>query len=543
MATYEQTAEMIWNKYQRGLDQGRISGRYNNAEKCWRFYEGDQWAGIQNADGNLPFYNIVQPVVDYKKARVCMNNKTITLSIKERDPHGLMDAINEQLKEAWEFGGMDDRCWEMVEEAMVGGDAFIYFPHGSLFTQGEKLCRCNERRQFSQIFDGCRVFLGDEEEPNLQNQPYIIVEERRLLDQVRDEAKRNGISEDEIGNITADNRSDAEITTDDALKNDHGDQYCTTVLYFERVNEGIRYCRAVKDLIYQPYQVINGLQYYPMVSYSVRRKKGSARGAGEVLRMIPNQIEINKTLVRRSDAVRRLAYPKMVYSKTFISNAGDLDTPGAAIELNDDVNVDDVFKKVGYIQAPQASGEATALEGELMTNTKELAGAGDSALGNINPEQASGAAIAAVQDQADIPLNRAMAAFQKMVEEIAILWFHMIIAYNPIEYHGTEKVASNELKKLCPKVDVTVSPTLPDTVLARVNNLYNLLGAGHITFEEFIELAEDDSNLPLQKIKAMREEIMEQQADDIERETQETQLSAQMTENEAGGMFAGLMGG
>ncbi len=545
----------LWGRYQRGLDYGRLSGRYTNSEKCWRFFEGDQWNGIKNADGALPFYNIIRPVVNYKKARIAMNAKTITFSLEERDDTGVMDAINEQVKAAWEFGKMDDRCWEMVEVALVSGDAFLYFPDGRIFGQEEKLCRCNDRRKFSQVLDGCHVFLGDEEESELQNQPYIIIEERRLTDQIRREAKENGIPEKDIDIIMPDKRSDADVTTSDANKNKNEEHYSTSILYLERTAEGIRFCRAVKDLIYQPFQVINGLQYYPLVSYTVNQQKGTARGLGEVLHMIPNQIEINRTLVRRSAAVKMAAFPKLVYNETMVTNAGDLEVAGAAIAISDSMNVGNVLEKVGYLQPAPISGDATNFENELISITKELAGAGDAALGNINPEQASGAAITAVQDQADIPLNREVSAFHQMIEDIAIVWYHLIMAYNPVRYSGKKSTVSRTaLEQYCPKVEINVSSTIPDTVTARVNTLYSLLSSQFISFEEFMELVGSDSNIPIEKLKAMREEaektrklqqmeIMEQQAADIENETNAAALEGMMTENEASGMFAGMMGG
>lgn len=546
----------LWGKYQKGLDYGRLSGRYTNVEKCWRFFEGDQWNGIKNADDPLPFYNIIRPVVNYKKARIAMNAKTITFSLEEQDPAGVMDAINDQMKAAWEFGKMDDRCWEMVEVAMVGGDAFLYFPDGSIFAQDEKLCRCNDRRRFSQVLDGCHVFLGDEEETELQNQPYIIIEERKLTEQLRREAKKNGIPEKDIDSILPDKRSEAEITTSDANKNKNTDQYTTGILYLERTEEGIRFCRAVKDLIYQPFQIIKGLQYYPLVSYTVNRQKGTARGVGEVLPMIPNQIEINKTLVRRSNSYR-WSHPKLIYNKSFVANPGDLDVVGAAIEIEDVMNVGSVMEKVGYLQPAPISNDATNFENELISVTKELAGAGDAALGNINPEQASGAAITAVQDQADIPLNREVSAFHQMVEDIAIVWYHMIMAYNLDKYQGTKSAVSKAaLEKYCPKVEINVSSTIPDTVTARVNTMYGLLTANppFITFEEFMEMVGNDSNIPVEKLKAFRAEndrnrklkqaeIMRQQANDIARENASAQLGGMMADNEAAGMFAGMMGG
>ena len=192
--------------------------------------------------------------------------------------------------------------------------------------------------------------------------------------------------------------------------------------------------------------------------------------------MIPNQIEVNKTLVRRIEAGKMASYPKLVYDEDMISNPEDLTRAGTAIAVSGGVTLGSVMERVGYLQAQPTSVDATHLGNEMISTTKELAGAGDAALGNINPEQASGAAITAVQDQADIPLNREISAYSQMIEDIAILWYHFIIAYNPTGYDGAvSQVPQAHLEGLCPDVKVDVSSAIPDTVAARVNNLYNLL--------------------------------------------------------------------
>lgn len=548
-------ARELWALYEKGVDYGTLSGRYTNAEKCWRFFEGDQWYGIRNADGGLPFYNIIKPVINYKKAKIAMNTKTITFSLNEEDREGVVDAINDQIRAAWELGKMDRLCWEIVETALICGDALVYFPNGQLFEQGADLCGHDPLWRFAQILDGCHVILGDEGEPELQRQPYIILTERLLTEKVRQEAKKNGLMESEICMITPDSRSRTEVTT--GIEQDFGysESYTTGILYMERTEAGIRFCRAVRDVIYQPYQTIRGLNYYPIAAYTVNRQKGKARGLGEVLPMIPNQIEINRTLVRRSDAVRSGAYPKLIYNEDFISNPQDLEVAGAAIAVRDGLNINDVMQMVGYLQPAPISGEASQLESEMISVTKELAGAGDATLGNVNPENASGAAITAVQDQADIPMNREVAAFSQLIEEIALVWFHLILAYNPISYQGKREVVSAEhLRKLCPMLEIDVSSTIPDTVNARLNTLYNLLGGGYITFDEFMELIDSTANIPVEKLKSIRAEakkeqelqqaaVMDQQAAEIENATAEAQLDGMMAEAEAQELYAGMMGG
>jgi hypothetical protein len=544
-------AQELWGRFERGLDYGRQSGRFADAEKCWRFFEGDQWNGIQNSDAPLPFYNIIRPVVNYKKARIAMSAKNITFSIADEDQEGIMEALNDQVRNAWEFGKLDSLCWKMTEIALVEGMGLLYFHDGTFFTQSNKpITGCARRKKFAQVLPGSRVILGNEEEEDLQEQPYIIIEERLLTKQVIEEAKKNGVDKKLLSSILSDERSDAHLTT--GIKADQdGEKMTTCILYFERTDAGIAFCRCTKDVIFQPMQVITGLDYYPLVSFVAAKQQGKARGIGEVKPMIANQIEINKTLVRRSDAIKQAAYPKLVYNGDMIENAGNLDAAGAVIELHDTQGITSIQQAIGYIHPSNNSHDAVSLENELITNTKELAGAGDAALGNINPEQASGAAITAVQDQADIPMNQEISAFYQMIEDVAILWYHLILTYNPQTYRGKNgKVSAEKMRELCPKHKVEVSSALPDTVTARINTLYSLLGQQLITFDEFLELVGNESNLPIAKIQKMRKEQAEKatamedlRAEQETKEIQEEQELAALEGASAENDFLGMMEG
>lgn len=544
------SANDIWLKYQQGQDYGRLSGRFDHSEKCWRFFEGDQWGGLTDDGAPLPMYNIIRPVINYKKAKIAMNAKTITLSMEDGDPKGILEAINKQIREAWEFGKMDSKCWEIVKQGLVSGHSVLYFPDGGFFDQAKgPLCRCNDRSVFAQVLDGNQVFLGNEAERELQNQPYIILQERLLTEQIKRIAEKNGLSSEEVDKILPDGRNDSDVTTGQKEEMKGNQPFTTSLLYFERVEGGIRFCRATKDVIYQPFTELK-TDYYPMVDYAVNRQKGKARGIGEVLHMIPNQIEINKTLFRRSAAIKAAAFPKLIYNSSLVQNPEDITKAGAKIAVEDRMQVGNVQQMVGYLQPAASGNEASGFMGELITITKELAGAGDAALGNINPEQASGVAITAVQDQADIPMNEEVSAYAQMIEDIAVVWYHMICAYNPMGYKTENgKVSAKELSGLCPQIKVDISSTIPDTITARLNTLYGFLQMQAISFDEFLELVPEESNIPTDQIKKLRQEaqekqnqMMNQEAAAIDRELQAAELE-QMMSGQGGNAFAGMMGG
>ncbi len=91
---------------------------------------------------------------------------------------------------------------------------------------------------------------------------------------------------------------------------------------------------------------------------------------------------------------------------------------GSAIAVSDST-IADVHGAVGYLTPSPMSPDAKNISDEMITLTRELAGAGQAVTGNVDPTLASGTAIIAVRDQALIPLEELTAAYKAFVEEVA----------------------------------------------------------------------------------------------------------------------------
>jgi hypothetical protein len=157
-----------------------------------------------------------------------------------------------------------------------------------------------------------------------------------------------------------------------------------------------------------------------------------------------------------------------------------------------------------------------------MTTTRELTGAGDTSMGQIDPTRVSGTAIVAIQDQASLSLNEQVSKFKQYVEDIARLWFDLLVAYNPNgipikremtpeeEEEATDggrimlepderlvpdKITPDELEQLRPEVKVDVSTNTQWSKNDEQTADDNLLANGHITFEEYVDLIPDDGIL------------------------------------------------
>ena len=162
-------------------------------------------------------------------------------------------------------------------------------------------------------------------------------------------------------------------------------------------SKATRFCEIMED-------EDSGLTLYPITHMLWEEKEGSSRGEGEVRFLIPNQLEINKTIMRRLISAKQTAYPQKVVDVSKVANPKEINTVGGTIRVNGS-SVDDVRKIVGMLQPAQMSTDVEKVMNELISTTRELAGAGDIATGEVNPEDASGKAILAIQQASQMPTN------------------------------------------------------------------------------------------------------------------------------------------
>jgi hypothetical protein len=274
-----------------------------------------------------------------------------------------------------------------------------------------------------------------------------------------------------------------------------------------------------------------GLSLYPIAHMVWEEKEGSARGEGEVRFLIPNQIEVNRTEVRRVLTVKYQAYPQKVVDVSKIANPNALSTVGGTIRTNGQP-VDDVHKIVGTIPPAQMSPDVVKLQEDLINVTRDLAGAGDTATGQVNPESASGRAILAVQQASQAPMTEQKESYKNFIEDLAKIWLEYLIVYSSDGVNlevvdidpqtGEEvvdlvRVPQNVLRQLQATVKIDITPKSVYDKFAQEQTIENLLIQGFFSAQRVSELAtyaevlDDDSVAPKQKIKDAIEHIRDEQ--------------------------------
>lgn len=514
----------IWGLYEKGRNYHRLMGIYTDTDRNYQFYNGDQWQGAKLGDVEPVQKNFIKPIVKYKVAVIHDNLYAVNYSSENYENRGLYEQskrycemLNRYARRIWEKDKMDFKGRRVTKDAAINDEGIIYVD----FNQ-ESMLPVNE------IIDKNDIYYGDENNDDIQTQPYIIIRKRMSVVNAIELALSLGMSEDKVSFIIGDNeRFDY---AGDASKEEVDDK--VTILYkLYKMNGTVhfavsgRWVEIAKDLD-------TGLSIYPIAHFVWEEKKGSARGEGEVRYLIPNQIEVNRTEVRRVLTVKYQAYPQKVADISKIANPSALNTVGGTIKTNG-TPVDDVHKIVGTIPPAQMSPDVVQLQEDLIQMTRELSGAGETATGQVNPEAASGRAILAVQQASQAPMTEQKESYKNFVEDLARIWIEYLIVYSVdgvnLEEEVTDpntgektiqlvNVPQTTLEQLKATVKIDVTPKGVYDRFAQEQTIENLLMNGLFSAQRINELKayaealDDDSVAPKVKILEIIEHIEEQQA-------------------------------
>lgn len=539
-----------WQLYEKGKSFLQKQNFFEKANRNIRMYLGDQWHGAKL--GNMPLvqYNFIKPIVKYKVSNLNTKDYEIIIMSNNYDSiaeHEEMDRVcnklNSHISVIWEQMKMDRKYRRMKKDSAILGEGIIYFyfkeseenkkektenRNNEEYINTENISLLEEQEDEikdyneeatelmqevvegdieAEILNPLDVFYGNENEPDIQRQPYILIKKRMDLDSVLQLAKRNNVATEELSKISPD--KDVFEQAGDAAKEEVDDQVLVITKLYKK-NGTVHYTQSTKTVIIVK-DADMGLKYYPLAHMIWEDVYGSSRGIGEVEPLIENQIETNKTLQRRAFIIQQIAYPKQVVDIEKVKNPSALNKVGGRIELNG--VVDDINKCIGYLHPTQTSSEAVNLQNELIQTTKELANASDVVTGSVNPEQASGKAILAVQEAAQQPLTEQANKATEALEDIGMIIFDIWRAYNvkgmnvfsPIDnkdlkdiQDGTKKyemstVSYEQLEKLKPFIKIEVTPKSAYDKYAQEQSFENLLVKNIITFEEYVELLDTNS--------------------------------------------------
>lgn len=514
----------IWALFEKGRSFHHRTGIYIDTDRNYRMYNGNQWEGVNLGDIEPIQKNFIKPIVKYKVAVIHDNLYAIVYSSMNyqneefrKTAELICQMLNAYAASVWELDKMDHKGRRICKDSAINDEGIIFVDFDE-----------EQKRPVNEIVKKNDVYYGNENDDDIQNQPYILIRKRMPVSNAIDFALSKGMPASRKEFIVAD--SDTFEESGEAAKQEVDDQ--VTIVYKFYKKEGIvhfsiatRYATITDDRS-------TGLRLYPLAHMNWEEKEGSARGEGEVRHLIPNQIEVNKTEMRRVLTVKRQAYPHKVVDESRVSNPEVLDSVGGTLKTQGHT-VDDVRKVVGYITPAQMSPDVKVLQDDLIQFSRELAGAGDAATGQIDPNSASGRAVLAVQNASRAPLTEQREGYKTFVEDVARIWLEYIIVHSangidlPMKTQdpttGEEiiqlvNIPQITLQQLQATVKVDITPKSVYDRFAQEQTIENMLMAGLFSpqrvneLEIYAQLLDDDSVSPKRKILDAVKKIKDNQA-------------------------------
>ena len=531
----------IWNLFEKGRNYHRMMNIYVDTDRNYNFYNGNQWAGAKLGEVEPVQKNFIKPIVKYKLSVIHDNLFAINYSSQNytnpsfrQTAQRYCEMLNRYASNIWERDKMDFKGRRVTKDAAINDEGIIYVNFDL-----EKMTPVNE------IIKKNDIYYGNENDDEIQTQPYILIRKRMPVVNAQELAETMGVGAEKIKLIIGDNDNFEE--SGESAKYEVDDM--VTVIYKMYKKDGTvhfaaatRYCELAKD-------EDTGLKLYPVAHFNWEEKEGSARGEGEVRYLIPNQIEVNRTEVRRVLTVKYQAYPQKVVDTTKVANPEALNRVGGVIKTQGQA-VDDVHKVVGTIPPAQMSPDVVKLQEDLIQMSRELAGAGDTATGLVDAENASGRAILAVQQASQAPMTEQKESYKNFIEDLGRIWLEYLIAYAQegisLEEEITDpntgeqtvemvNVPQMVLEQLQATVRIDITPKGIYDKFAQEQTIEKMLMEGLFNsqrvseLEIYYQLLDDDSVAPKMKLQKAVEHIKKEQQRiaQIESEAQLMQERAQ----------------
>jgi hypothetical protein len=524
-----------WELYEAGKQyNNRLEPNYYDTVNAnLDFYAGNQWRNLPESDMPKPVFNIIKRVTNFFVASLTTSKAKLhfePLMLADNTPMQEIEAAdvaNAQTAMLFDKFKLEFKVRDALLDGAVTGDycAHFYFdptkrPYNYAPSVQGEICM--------ELVDGTNVFFGNANNHNVEAQPYIIISGRDTVENLREEARRYMRVDDETGgdleNIQPDKEyqyqagqsGEIEVEADEAGKALYiivyrkvkkpvqkidpltGEAYTDEIITIT-ASKSVRGAYIYKD-------IDTGLSRYPIAWGNWERQKNQYHGRALATGLLPNQIFINRMFAMVMYHLMMTAFPKTVYNADAIelwSNAIGDAIPVRGVDLN--TNLRNIAT---HLEPANMSNQIVQVIEMVMQYTKEMLGASDAALGQIDPKNTS--AIIAVQKSSAIPLENPKAILYEWLEDIGQILFDMMGTYygpRPIvrEVEVPDPLTGEMRRQKIPQmfdfsifkdmwldVKADVGESSYWSQIAANQTLDNLLAAGHIDIIQYLQRVPDE---------------------------------------------------
>lgn len=485
-------------QYKDGLSYLRKMGFLDKWPEYERFKSGDQWPAATARTKSLPrpVFNLIKMIETHKVANVMSEQINMLFSREEADEtqgqEDIGDLFSRYSAATWENIKQDDINEEALDIAANTGTVAVHYYYDMSIEGGVQMPYIGEMQ--GEVIDPINIFFGNEQQRNVQRQPYIIISSRESVKSVRDYARGNGMSEEMSTQIKPD--KDTQDAGYDMAKTEVADSGKVTVItrYWKDNGGKIMFSKAAGGMTIKK-ETDTMLSRYPIAVMQWERRKKSIRGIGDTEGLIPNQKAINTLVAMQILSVQLTGWPKMVYKRGAIDPSKVTNAPGEMIEDQSPPGME----SVKYLNPGNISAVAGNLVEAILTYTRQMTGADEAATGSAPSADLNATAIMLLQKASAIPIESIKRRFYSFIEDIGRIWediwkvkYNLPRQINLKDDDGEEYSAMFDGSQyqdvpMQLKIDVGPSSTYSESLM--LSSLDKALDRGDIDYVQYLKYA------------------------------------------------------
>jgi hypothetical protein len=518
----------IWKQYLDGVKYQQSMGFTTDFPKFISFKEGDQWAAVTENTKNLPrpVFNITEMFIRSKRAAVTNQGLSLVYTPLEvfddektqaRAEQGAKD-FTDFAKIMWENLDQEELNNEFVDDAVTVGTGILHYYWNPNKKGGNQL-KWNGDLQ-GEVLDPLNVFFANPHRKKVQDQEWIIIQDRMTVKEARDLARREGIAEELVRLIGADNNESGEYTseTKEVTENDK----ITVLLKYFKKDGTVYYSKSTSSLVIIDDRLltpeVEGSTYkmglYPIALLSCIRRKKCIYGLGYAQDVIAINKAVNQLKAMQLLNAIQCGNPALVTRPNAIRQK--ITNQGGQIIVDHSPNGDGIR----YMQPPNFSTIFSQLGNEMFELARTTTGVTDVSTGETLGANMAASAIIALQNQAKTPIKELQNRYFSAIKEVGDIWLEFFKAYYNMDRNmiveDEEGKAENRVfngsnyADIDYKLKVEVAVASDKETLA-VSLLDAMRAREDINKEQYVELMPDDA-MPF---KADIKEIWKKEKQDV----------------------------
>ena len=427
----------IWKQYQDGVKYQQSMGFTTDFPKFISFKEGDQWAAVTENTKNLPrpVFNITEMFIRAKRAAITNQGLSLTYTpLEVFDDEGQQAKAEQGAKDftdfakiMWENLDQEELNNEFVDDSVTVGTGILHYYWNSNKKGGNQLKWQGDME--GEVLDPLNVFFANPHRRKVQEQEWIIIQDRLTVKAVQEMARQEGVPEELVRLIGADNNESGEYTSETKEVTDN-DKITVLIKYFKK-DGAVYYSKSIANMVIVDDRLltpeVEGLSYkmslYPIAIMPCIRRKKCIYGLGYAQDVIAinkavNQLKAmqllnaiqcgNPALVTRPNAIRQK-----------ITNQGG--------QIITDYSADG--NGLRYLQPPNFSSVFSQLGNEIFELARTTTGVTDVSTGETLGANMAASAIIALQNQAKTPIKELQNRYFSAIKEVGDIWLEFFKAY------------------------------------------------------------------------------------------------------------------